>query len=119
MFGFQRNDMLEHLDFDHAKQFLKDRSTEAEWEKARAKKTPKEFMIEYMEFAWDKANEKRGLSAMRSMEHYRAWLWLDGDDVIWPELRAYTFYGKPHLIRICHYLSIDPTQFDDGIRENE
>jgi len=74
--------------------------------------------VDYMEFAWDKANDCRGISAYRSMCHYTAWLWLLGVD--WcDELEDYEYYGKPELIRICKYLGLDPAQWDDGIRTND
>lgn len=119
LFGFQTGDLIEYLDYEYAKPFLKDEITEEKWKSIRKlAETPKEQMINYMEFAWQKANDKRGLSAGRTMEHYTAWLWLDGDDEIWPTLDKYEFYGKLHLIRICHYLGLDPTKWDDGVREN-
>ena len=37
-------------------------------------------MREYMPFALDKAEHKRGLSAMRSMDHYRVWIWILRDE---------------------------------------
>lgn len=73
--------------------------------------------IEYLDFAWDKANSYRGLSANRSMHHYRAWLWLLGVDWV-EELMEYEYYGKDCLVRICNYLGVDPAQWDDGVRRN-
>ena len=73
-------------------------------------------MKEYMEFAWEKANEFRGLSAMRSMHHYTAWTWLLGDD--FGNLLQYDYYGKDNLIRICEHYGWDHTKWDDGVRSN-
>ena len=82
-------------------------------------KTPNEDMAEYMEFAWGKANGKRGLSAGRSMDHFSIWLWLDGEDDLAQSIRQeYEFYGKPQLVQICAYLELDPSKWDNGIREN-
>jgi len=118
-FGFQRNDLLGFLDYKHAKPFLKDETTKDEWENdGREKRDPREIMIDYMDFAWDKANSKRGLSAARSMDHYTSWLWLDGDEELHKTLSDYQFYGKPQLIEICEYLGLDAEKWDDGIREN-
>jgi len=64
-------------------------------------------MVDYMEFAWEKANDERGMSAYRSMAHYTSWLWLDGDEYLWKTLEGYTDYGRPQLIEICKYLGID------------
>ena len=115
-FGWEIECLISYLIFENAKQFLKNDVTEMEWK--RETKTPKQVMKDYMPFAWEKANDKRGLSAGRSMCHYKAWLWLDGDEEIYPMLEDYNFYGKPQLIEICNYLGIDPSEYDDGVREN-
>ena len=73
--------------------------------------------IEYMDFAWEKAKNGRGISASRSMSHYKAWLWLLGQDSF-EDLDNYQFYGKDHLVRICKFLDLDPAKWDDGVREN-
>ncbi len=115
-FGFQRTELIEFLNYENAKPFLKDGVTSEKWEyltDARAQ------MVEYMDFAWEKANDKRGISAGRTMEHYKSWLWLDGDETLWKTLDNYEYYGKPQLIEICQYLGLDAAQWDDGVRENE
>ena len=111
-FGYQRSDLLEYLDFDHAKEWLKPETTRGQWDEAKASKTPREQMIDYMEFAWEKANRERGLSAARSMDHYTSWLWLDGDEELHTTLAEYTEYGKPQLRKICEYLGIDYKQYE-------
>lgn len=73
--------------------------------------------IEYMPFAWEKANNGRGISAARSLMHYKAWLWLLGQDWI-DEHDEYQFYGKDNLVRICKFLDLDSKQWDDGRRVN-
>ena len=72
---------------------------------------------EYMGFAWEKANYCRGISAGRSLSHYRAWLWLLGRDDF-EDIEDHEFYGKDELTRICEHLGIDAAKFDDGIRSN-
>ena len=116
-FGHQRRDLLSYLDFENAKPFLKEGVTASDWE--IESRTPKEVMVDYMPFAWEKANDKRVRSASRSMEHYMTWLWLDGDETLYKTLDDYEFYGKPQLIEICKYLGVDHLQWDDGIREND
>ena len=69
-------------------------------------------------FAWKKANNKRGISTQRSIDHYTSWLWLDGNEDLAEKIQNYTYYGKPQLIEICKYLNIDHSKYDDGIREN-
>lgn len=119
IFDFERQDLLVRLDYENAKPFLKPETTQEIWDKARSKILPvREQMIDYMPFAWEKANDKRGISAYRSICHYSAWLWLEGNDSLSEEIGDYEFYGKPQLIKICEYLGLDPNQWDDGIREN-
>jgi len=100
-FGFQRSDMIDYLDFNHAKPFLKDGVTSDEW---CAKTNPVEAIREYMSFAWDKCNDERGLSASRSIEHMTAWLWLAGDNEAVDVLEEGLFghYGADALEYICN-----------------
>ena len=112
-FGHQRSDLIDYLDFENAKPFLKDDVTAEQWEKES--KSPKQVMIDYLSFAWEKANEKRSVSAARSMAHYTAWLWLDGDETLHKTLSDYSDYGKPELIEICKYLGVDHLQYDAGV----
>lgn len=107
-FGFQRNDLLSFLDYEHAKPFLKEEVTESEWEQET--RTPKQVMQEYLEFAFEKSYGERGLSAARSMDHYTSWLWLDGDESLYKELENYTQYGLPQLRKICKYLGVEPIE---------
>lgn len=107
-FGFEVGNLIERLDYEHAKDFLNDGVTKDEWEASIANLLPvRETMIDYLSFAWEKANDERGLSAYRSLAHYTSWLWLDGDDHLWKTLEHYTDYGKPQLISICNYLGVD------------
>lgn len=80
--------------------------------------TIKSEMREYMDFAWQKANDFRGLSAGRSIQRYRAWLWLLGECDLIQEIDNYQYYGKDELVKICDYLGLDSSQWDDGVRRN-
>lgn len=107
-FGFERGDLIERLEYCHAKPYLNDGVSEEEWEAYRGKLLPvRAQMIDYMPFAWEKANNERGLSAYRSLAHYTSWLWLDGDEQLCTTLSAYNDYGRPQLVDICKYLGID------------
>lgn len=119
MFGFEWQEYLSYLDYEHAKPYLKDGLTEQEWQEHLSTVAhPKTVMINYMPFAWEKANSCRGISAWRSLSHYQAWLWLDGDEELWPTLDDYQYYGKPQLVEICEYLGIDSSEWDDDVRVN-
>ena len=114
-FGFEVQTYIPYLDFENAKQFLKDGVTEVDWKQNR---DPKQEMIGYMPFAWEKANGGRGISASRTISHYVAWLWLDGNDNLASSIEDYEYYGKDELRSICEYLGLDPDEWDDGIRRN-
>lgn len=115
-FGFEVHEYLPYLDFEHANALgiLKPDTTAEEW-KAIGDQVPavRDRMVEYMSFAWEKANNQRGISASRSIAHYIAWLWLDGADALASEIGDYVNYGKPQLTRICEYLGLDVAKYQD------
>lgn len=116
-FGWEISDLLVHLPFEDARPYLRDDIAEDDWKQEQ--RTPKEIMIDYMSFAWEKANGERGISASRSIEHYKTWLWLDGNEELSQRIDIeYEYYGKPQLVEICMYLGLDPSEWDDGIRTN-
>lgn len=110
-FGFQSADLIEFLNFAHAKKFLKDGVTADQWKQYT---DPVEQIKDYMSFAWDKANSCRGLSACRSIEHMRAWVWLDGNTELLKQIEEdYEYYGKPHLVKVCETYGIDWKALDN------
>ena len=105
LLGFTAEAVMEYLSFEQLKPFLKKDSSLEEWEPTPlTEESLLERMREYMGIAWEKALGHRGISAGRSVEKMRAWLWILGDD----ELVAfadddenYAQYGVPILKRIC------------------
>ena len=61
-----------------------------------------ERIIDYIPFAVDKAENHRGLSANRSVDHFKAWVWLMGDDA-WRAIpwENYPQYGAPILAAVA------------------
>lgn len=116
--GTEKSDLVHRLPFDKAKPFLKPETTPEEWGEPspRDRESIITVMLDYMPFAWGKANDCRGISAGRSMSHYMAWAWLAGDD--FGELGDYEYYGKENLVRICKHYGWDSAQWDDGVRTN-
>lgn len=115
--GFETGDLIVRLPFDIAKPYLKEGVTENQWDvDPRDKDSLINEMRDYMPFAWEKANNCRGISASRSMSHYSAWVWLAGDDL--GDLHDYDYYGKDNLVMICKHYGFDYDQLDDGIRTN-
>jgi hypothetical protein len=114
-FGLQTSDLIGFLDYEHAKEFIEDGVTKEQWNEATDEVTTGEAAIRgYMEFAWDKANNRRGISAMRSLAHMSAWLWIDGKDELALSISEYNYYGKPQLVEICEVYGIDWKVLDDG-----
>ena len=117
LLGIEVGDLVACLPYEAAKPFLQSSVTSEMWVPVkRDRDSLLANMLDYMPFAWQKANDGRGLSALRSMAHYSAWTWLAGDD--FGELTEYEFYGKPHLIRICEQYGWEYRQWDDGVRVN-
>ena len=115
--GTQTSDLIVRLPFEKAQPYLKPEAKAEDWKIApRDRDALLAEMLGYMPFAWGKANNERGLSAGRSMDHYSAWTWLAGDDL--GDLRGYSYYGKDNLCRICKHYGWDASQWDDGVRTN-
>ena len=120
VFGWEWEEYLAHLDFEHAWEFLKPGATAEQWaEVTKDELRPAERIRDYMPFAWDKANGCRGISAARSLMHLVAWTWLDGKDELSRELEGdYEHYGKEKLRRVCEEYGLDADQWDDDVRVN-
>jgi hypothetical protein len=116
--GFEQNDLIAALTFEAAKPYLIEDATAEQFGEPvpRDKESVLKIMLDYMPFAWEKANNGRGISAARSMSHYTSWIWLAGDDL--GNLNNYQFYGKDNLVKICDHYGWDHKQWDDGVREN-
>lgn len=103
-FGTERSDLALHLLYDNAKEFLKPDVDKESWDReVRGRRAVLDEMRDYMTFALGKIEDHRGLSAGRSISHFRAWLWLLNDD----ELLEFSYvtenyrnYGAPILRRI-------------------
>lgn len=106
--GTITGDLVEALDFEHARQFLKPDVTEADWHEPADDEKVRAVAIDYLTFAFGKAEDHRGLSANRSVEHFETWLWLLGrlpDD--WDDIE-YAQYGVPKLVAAALALGVEP-----------
>ncbi len=123
-FGFEVDVYLGYMEYADARPYMtKEARAEADsgegWRYEPVLKSKiLDDMLTYMEHAWDKANNRRGISAARSLQHYQAWLWLIGEDDLAEQIGTYEFYGKPQLIAICEKFGWDHTKWDDGVRTN-
>lgn len=57
-------------------------------------------MKDYLPFAFEKAREERGLSASRSIQKMRTYLFMLNDIELCSEIEDYTDYGLPQLEKI-------------------
>lgn len=74
-------------------------------------------MKKYMEFAWTKVQDHRGISATRSVQKMIAWLWLLGDEGLCAFAQQddhYPMYGAPVLLEICQKYDI-PVPSDERV----
>jgi len=111
MFGTVRDHLIPYLPWSSAKRFFAsdfvtaiDSGSRAWIQETVALDAVKAEMDSYMPFALSKAREHRGLSSMRTIWHYRAWLFLldDDDGVAFAEDESnYANYGVPILLWVC------------------
>lgn len=76
---------------------------------SKAKEECEKALREYMEFAFDKAINHRGLSANRSVLHFENWLWLMERDDLLPFVEDdnnYRSYGVPILKYVARAFDI-------------
>ena len=117
--GFTADVLLAYLPVERVKEFAKEDADLSKWQpKLLTREAVLEEMKDYMEFAWDKAENHRGISAWRSVEKMQAWLWLLGDEptlTFAKEDDNYTNYGAPILMKICQIYGF-PIPDDEGVR---
>ena len=108
LFGTRMGDIMEGLSFEKAKPWLKETAKPEDWTKIQltSDKQIYDQAVKYLDFAQEKIDNQRGLSANRSMYHYQAWLWLmnapqEIQDVAW---RDYDDYGQENLNEIRDWL---------------
>ncbi|MES2942967.1 MAG: hypothetical protein V4772_08890 [Pseudomonadota bacterium] len=112
--GTQQSDLIHYLPFDEAKNYLKDGVTVEQWD-GRTITPPLDAVKDYLPFAWGKANDCRGLSASRSLDHLKAWLWLAGfDSIVAEHFQDYDYYGKFQLVLASELTGFDWKKEDDG-----
>jgi hypothetical protein len=114
--GTMLSDLVHYLPYNAAKPFLKEGITEEQWAKSISDVLPPiEAIKDYLPFAWDKANNQRGISAGRSIDHIRTWLWLAGyGTLVDTEFKEYEYYGKRLLVIASIISGFDWKEHDDG-----
>jgi hypothetical protein len=127
LFGWARDVLIEFLDYEHARPFLKEDTTPEQWAEVLDEafrqihgfgsthhpailglESAQKALATYMRFAWSKVEDHRGLSAGRSVDKCTAYAWLLGDDacVAAVEAAPYPQYGAPKLAVICRAFNL-------------
>lgn len=116
--GTQRGDLITALSFSSARRWLKAGVTSDEWKPCKEDDI-RALAAEYLDFAFGKALNHRGISAGRSIDHFRAWLWLlDAEPDGW-ETMPYRLYGVPMLLAAADALGVDPFALPAVIESRE
>lgn len=112
-FGFETRDLVAALEYEHAKPYLNPGVTKEQWDNDHTPyytpENARKCIREYLLFAFEKAYNSRGISAERSQAHFRAWMWLAGDDEILARVNdiEYSPYGLPKLEAIRQHYAPD------------
>lgn len=102
LFDFEVEVLAGYLDYEHVRTHLTEGTTADQW--AESQDDPaqaRDDAAAYLEFAFGKARDHRGLSAVRSVHKLSAWAWLLGDDDLAAAMRDddhYPQYGVPALM---------------------
>jgi hypothetical protein len=101
---------FEEVKKDFNDDFVKKVETGKEtWNQITDVKEAAQDFVDYMNFAWSKAMDQRGLSASRSIDKLSTWLWLMGrDDLVQiiTDDSLYNPYGAPALIEVSKRMKI-------------
>lgn len=115
LLGFRCVVLICALDYEHAKAFVKSDVTKESWEQdedAPLHLTEEQIRkegLDYLQFAFGKASDHRGISAGRSVEKMTEFAWLLGlDDIVTAMEKAeYQNYGVPKLKVFADALDIE------------
>lgn len=112
LFGWGIEDLIFALSFENAQKFFKDDHTitKEEWNQYKEANIISSIR-HYIPFAIEKAVNHRGISASRSVSHFRSWVWLLGNDELSKFIdneSNYMQYGAPIIKRVAEeYGDID------------
>lgn len=119
LFGFAREVIFPFLSLENAKEFTKkpELLTPETWTQPRDEEAVKKELASYMEFAWGKVENHRGLSANRSVTKLSTLVWILGDDITCKAVHEaeYAQYGAPMLAIICKAYNL-PIPQNEGIQ---
>ncbi len=116
MFGWQTDILIRALTFEQAKPFLIADATSDAWPDPQIEDAVRQDAIDYLDFAFGKASDHRGISASRSVDKMGAYLWmldLDYDRFV---NAGYAQYGVPQLFIAAEELGVTPPSDDEGLQ---
>lgn len=94
-FDVRTAELIHYLEYDNAKPFLKPEVGPQDWTPGT---DPMNDATNYLDFAIGKCVDHRGLSAARSIDHFKEWAWLSGDDLFMAAIElGHAQYGAPIL----------------------
>ncbi|MEV1245168.1 hypothetical protein [Nonomuraea sp. NPDC049750] len=98
-FGFRREVLIDALDFEHAREFLRPEVTSDQWRPALDHPSMLAQATAYYDFALGKIRDHRGISASRSVDKLTefAWLLCRDDVVAAMDSGKYEQYGAPKV----------------------
>lgn len=110
-FGFEAETVVPYLPFALARPYLRSDVAESNWRPISLNGADvREQMRSYMEFAWSKVINHRGVSASRSVTKLATWCYVLGDDeaeAICRDESRYSQYGAPILAYLCDRFGFD------------
>lgn len=109
LFGVTTMHLVNALDYDLAKEFLKPDVTREDWvPQFKTREDVIKAAEDYLDFAFEKAANERGLSASRSVDHYGAWVFLACTREEHNEFaeHEYGWYGVAQLMKAAELLGL-------------
>lgn len=117
--GFGRQVLIGALDYEHAKPYLKPEVDAEEWAGIgeTSDDAHRAAAIDYLDFAWGKCADHRGISAQRSVIKLTQWAWLLGLDELVDQMKhgPYAQYGAPALKAFAEALGVPVPDDDPGL----
>jgi hypothetical protein len=114
-FGFSGEVFTSFINWEDGKEYYKEEyrnkvdAGEEQFSYTTDIKEAAQDFLDYMNFAWGKAQDQRGISSSRSISKLSAWLWCMNRPDLSEEINRddlYNPYGAPALISICDKMGI-------------
>lgn len=119
--GFERASLLEYLDFDHAKEYLREGVTQAQWDRTRPEldfQPIRDRIILRLPVAWLMANQCRQLAVTSAVSYFKTWLWLLEKDEVAEMMFPLIWIGKYQLMILSRYVGFPDGNHDDNVWRN-